>query len=241
MMKIKNYLKDKNTIFGIFAIIFYFLIMNVFTNFISGIIYSTLDYNYILNNSNFINSLYQIAVYIILFVPLVLFLKDDLKTDLFDLKKDRSKSLMNFFIGYVIFFCFNILASILTMIFKIETSENQNQIVDMAKSSGFGLFAILLSAVLLGPLTEELIFRKAFFKVFKNNYVSLIISSFVFGLIHILSTDGTFKEQLIVGIPYFASGLGFGLAYIKSDRNILIPTAIHMVSNFISIIAIFIS
>ena len=90
------------------------------------------------------------------------------------------------------------------------------------------------TTVFLAPIVEELVFRKSFFAVIKNKWIALVLSSFVFGIIHALSTAGTFQTKLIYAIPYFSSGLAFGIAYIRSDKNIIVPIACHMFNNIVA-------
>ena len=106
-------------------------------------------------------------------------------------------------------------------------------IVRMLNSNG--IVFIVLSAVLIGPVVEELVFRKSIFGLIKNNTIAILVSSIIFGAIH-LTAEASFAEALINGISYFAMGLVFGFIYIKNQRNIMAPIAVHILVNLISVV-----
>ena len=119
-----------------------------------------------------------------------------------------------------------------------STSDNQSVIEEMMRSSG--AIPMFLSAVVIGPICEELVFRKAIFDVFKKPEIAIIVSSIAFGLIHIISSIGisTPLELCLMTIPYVSSGIAFGYIYIRFKQNIWIPIIAHTLSNFISMIGI---
>jgi membrane protease YdiL (CAAX protease family) len=93
---------------------------------------------------------------------------------------------------------------------------------------------MVLSAVILGPIVEELIFRKAIFGLFKSDYAGLAVSTLAFGAIHLLS-ESSIASALVNGITYFIMGLIFGYIYIKNNRNLYAPLAVHIISNAVSV------
>mgnify|MGYP003307871285 CR=1 FL=1 len=119
-----------------------------------------------------------------------------------------------------------------------STADNQNIIEEILQGKGF--IFMFLSAGILGPLCEELVFRKAFFSVCKTKEMGILLSSLCFGLIHITSSIGQYDwlSMILMTIPYVASGVAFGIIYIKNDCNIVVPTIVHMLSNIISMVGI---
>ena len=99
---------------------------------------------------------------------------------------------------------------------------------------------MFLSAGILGPICEEVVFRKAFFNICKTKEMGILLSSLCFGLIHITSSIGQYNplSLIIMTIPYVTSGIAFGIIYIKNDCNIVVPTIVHMISNIISMLGI---
>lgn len=89
-----------------------------------------------------------------------------------------------------------------------------------------GLFISMLITVVCAPIMEELFFRAIIFKRISrksNIYIGMIISSLVFGLLHI--------ELAIIGA--FIFGIACCILYIKY-KNILIPMTIHFLNNLIA-------
>lgn len=89
-----------------------------------------------------------------------------------------------------------------------------------------GLFISMLITVICAPIMEELFFRAIIFKRISrksNIYLGMIVSSLVFGLLHI--------ELAIIGA--FIFGIACCILYIKY-KNILIPMTIHFLNNLIA-------
>ncbi|HHY96972.1 MAG TPA: CPBP family intramembrane metalloprotease, partial [Acholeplasma sp.] len=133
---------------------------------------------------------------------------------------------------------FNIISFMLYRIFDIipETSMNQMMINRALKSSG-AIF-IILTAVFVGPIVEELVFRKSFFVLIKNPKIALTVSSVCFGLIHMTTEiiQGDILMVVINGIGYISGGLALGYIYMKENKNIFIPIIAHMAYNLLSIV-----
>ena len=96
------------------------------------------------------------------------------------------------------------------------------------------IWVIILVAVVIGPIVEELIFRKLIIdrlSVF-GDLTSVIVSAVLFGLFH-----GNLYQF------FYAAGLGVVLGYVYTKtRNVIYPTVIHMLINFMgSVVALPIS
>lgn len=89
-----------------------------------------------------------------------------------------------------------------------------------------GLFVSMLITVIGAPIMEELFFRAIIFKRISrksNIYLGMIISSLVFGILHI--------ELAVIGA--FIFGIACCILYIKY-KNILIPMTVHFLNNLIA-------
>ena len=89
-----------------------------------------------------------------------------------------------------------------------------------------GLFISMLITVVSAPIMEELFFRAIIFKRISrkfNIYIGIVISSLVFGLLHI--------ELAVIGA--FIFGIVCCILYIKY-KNILIPMTVHFLNNLIA-------
>lgn len=207
----------------------------------------------VLNNAILASALNNFLVYIILFIPLYFINKKDIIDD-FNTLKISSGIAGKIFGGFGIFYAINFVFT--TFISNIEyytqlngiikrtfetintTSDNQTIIELMLKSPSFIL--MFLSAAVVGPICEELVFRKAFFDIFKDSTIALFISSLFFGLIHVVTSIGSYSlfELFLMLVPYVTSGVAFGYIYIRYKKNIWIPIFVHMLSNTISMVSI---
>jgi uncharacterized protein len=189
--------------------------------------------------TTFALSLLNFTVYVFLFIPIVWFLRVDIRYDWVQFIKKEHKLIGFVLSGYIYVFIANFLATSLMEIvslltgFESSTPVNQAAIMEMLSSSG--LVFTLLSAIIIGPIVEELVFRKALFGLIKHKYVALVFSSVIFGFIHV-SAENSFLVSLYQVIPYIALGFVFGYLYLKHEKNIMIPIVVHMLSNLISIV-----
>ncbi len=186
-------------------------------------------------------SLINFITYLILTSILLWVLKEILLSDWSKFKKLQHQWYMILVIGYLYIMVGNFvtvqITSIVSSLLGVLPSISLNQLTIENSLNSNGLFFMILSAVILGPVTEELIFRKAIFGLFKKPYVALLVSTLSFGLVHVLR-EQTITAAIINGISYFTMGLVFGLIYIKYEKNIYAPLLVHILSNAISIITI---
>jgi membrane protease YdiL (CAAX protease family) len=168
-------------------------------------------------------------------------MKKDLVYDLKELKAQKFEVILPIIIGYAYVWVGNIVSSVLSTylsgLFGMQVSEAANQeAIISAVSSDLGILMII-SAVFIGPVIEELVFRKALFGLIKKDSVALFVSTLNFGLIHVV-TEQSIAAALINGSSYFVMGFVFGYIYIKANRNVMIPTIVHIINNAVSILVI---
>lgn len=192
-----------------------------------------------------LNALFAFGVMLIVAIPMVIISKPVIINDLDLLKKDNESIgtiLSKSGIGILYMFAGNIvvgvLISVLTSVLSIPDQLSANQLsINLMLKSPYAIL-IILTAVIIGPIVEELVFRKSFFGLIKNERYALIISSLVFGLIHITTEiiSGDFGLVLINSLPYIAGGFVFGYIYMINKKNIVIPIIAHMGYNLISVL-----
>ncbi len=188
----------------------------------------------------FYASLYQFLIYLVLILLLLKFLLKDLKYDFKRFKLVKNQWAVIIITGYLYVVLGNYLSSLISTLLSnalsipISESVNQMSIVRMLNSNG--VVFIVLSAVFIGPIVEELIFRKSIFGLIKNQHVALAVSTIVFGAIH-LTAEASLSAALINGVSYFTMGLIFGYIYLKNDKNIMAPIVVHILVNLISVVA----
>ena len=91
-----------------------------------------------------------------------------------------------------------------------------------------------ISAALIAPLMEELVFRMGFKKIFKNKYLFILISGLVFGGLHVIGNINTPYDYLFL-LPYCLPGIILAYVYYISD-NIFTSLGIHFIHNLFMLI-----
>lgn len=116
------------------------------------------------------------------------------------------------------------------------TSRNQEGI-DALLNSGLRNVLIIIPVIcIIGPIVEELVFRKAVFNIFKLKYLSIIVSGLSFGFLHTIGSDYTNILLLFANtVPYLILGLFLAYVYEKEKRNITYTVFIHILLNVISV------
>lgn len=134
----------------------------------------------------------------------------------------------------VVIFIIDIIATIISQIPLAIINPEYTSINDSNISIAIETVSwiiILISLGILGPITEEIIFRGILVgKLSKKipTYLSIIISSFLFMMIHI----HIFKlDEFLYFLSYFTTGIIYSVAY-KKTNNISIPIILHILNNF---------
>lgn len=152
-----------------------------------------------------------------------------------DLREEKLANPISFgtLVGWVIAGIFMAWASqvlavtIETELFGIEMgSENTAVIVELSRMNPL----FILVPALVGPILEELIFRKILFGTFYKKWnflVAAILSSLIFAVVHM---------DLMHTLIYFAMGVVFAFLYVKTKR-IIVPIIVHMLLNTIVVTA----
>lgn len=215
--------KNKNVLLGLLIFISY-LIFSFFGSDILNI--------FGINKYPTVIKLIIVLIYdlFILFSLVCVYLKNirkDFKDFLTNLKYYLNNYLKYWFLNLGLMM---ITSSIISMITKIDNSTNQEYVVKILEN--FPIYA-LLSTVIIAPLTEELIFRLNFRKIFKTDILFIIISGLVFGIMH-LSVASSFLELIYI-IPYSIPGFIFAYT-LKKSNNIFVPIFLHLLHNGVMMI-----
>ena len=139
--------------------------------------------------------------------------------------------------GVLLVFCFQIIANMLVAFLRngnILKSENELIINEILRSSPTNFLLLGMACVVFGPIVEELVFRKTIFELLRNDNISIVISSVIFGLIHVIEYNYSFLEMILTSLPYISSGIVLGVIYSKSGHDIKCNIHIHMICNLIS-------
>ena len=95
----------------------------------------------------------------------------------------------------------------------------------------FPPIVIVVVLGIVGPIVEEMFFRQFLIGLverFTPTWVAVVVSSVLFGMLHMHSF--ALSEALGV-ISHAFFGLSCGLLYVKTDRNLLYPAIIHCHNN----------
>lgn len=175
------------------------------------------------------NIVYALQIFSNSVLAILLFLmyKDDLVKEFKEFKKDfwdiSDKAIKYWIIGLVIMATSNILISQFT---PVKIANNEQDVREII--IGTPLLAFILTTV-LAPITEEIIFRKAFKTVIKEKIPYILTSGIVFGALHVISNITSFYDYLYL-IPYSALGISF--AYMNYEtKNTFSSIFVHMLHN----------
>ena len=225
MIKLNNEKKLNNIIFkGFLPIAIYFLV-----SLYGGIIPQLFKVDLKELSLN-IRIIYASLLDIIIVCSLLIIFYEVLKINIKDFKKNNqkyfSKYVKYWLIGVGVMFTSNI---IITLITNNTSSNNQEAIMEIFKVAPIYMF---ISAVIIAPLTEELVFRKSIQNIFENKIIFILVSGLVFGALHVIPTYTQIADLLYI-IPYSALGIAF--AYILSKtNNIIVPMSFHFIHNGIA-------
>lgn len=118
------------------------------------------------------------------------------------------------------------------------TSENQLLIMEVFKEAPL---YIVFVAIVFAPIVEEVLFRGIIYRslrYFKFKYIAIIISSFLFGTLHVYESILIARFEDLWFIPvYMAIGWFMSVIYEKSG-DILTPIAFHMIYNAIAVLTL---
>lgn len=237
MEKLKKYFKNKDNLIAIGLIFYYFLIMEGASNLLSLLIKAFFSRDTIIKYNTTFSIIVNITIYILLGVLIIPLSLKYLKNDYEITSKNTYTVARSISIGILIMYIVSFASSVLSQILTSKSSANQDGINEMT-SSTWGFISLFLVIGILGPIVEELIFRRALFQVFKNNTISIIISSLSFGLLHMSNQSGTVLDFFAILIPYVTAGIVFSSLYVICNKNILVPIACHITNNAVSLLIV---
>ena len=101
-------------------------------------------------------------------------------------------------------------------------------------------YLFLLVGCFVGPVVEELFFRRFFLGTFLakfSDWLGIVLTTILFATLHMHSWA---LSEWVTAISYIAAGLLFSLLYLRKDKNIWYPIALHCCNNIIAFIISFI-
>lgn len=222
--------KEKNTtlnrlIKAIGVIFLYFFITFAYSDFLwlFGINYYNLN--------SVARTIYLILYDIGLAILLIFIYRKDFIIGFKDFKNNFSKYLDYIWL-WISSLVLMVISNLIIVNFTInKVATNQQAAIDQLHY--FPIY-LIISSIITAPIIEEIIFRLTFRKVIKNNILFIIISGFVFGALHVITSYTNITDLLFI-IPYSIPGCAFAYMLVKTD-NICVPISMHMLHNTIMII-----
>lgn len=220
--------KNINNIVVMVIYITMFYLVPILTNKIFNNIITTSEQSYVYTVS------LNMFIYILLLVSCVILLKNEIKTDFNILNK--TNAINTFYIcliGIICAYLASILGNIISLILSGSNQSQNQQGIEILLSTKYGPI-LIIAIVFMGPIVEELVFRKAIHNTLRNcnvpTWLILIISSLLFGLIHVIDA-----KDFVQIFPYLFMGFVLGSAEIYS-KNIYPSIIIHIILNSISVV-----
>lgn len=148
-------------------------------------------------------------------------------------KTNLKTSISYWGVGLAIMYISNIIIAIVT---NGKIAENETAVRNLIDTSPLYM---AFSVMIYAPIAEELVFRKSIRDFINNKWIYALVSGFIFGGLHAL-TSITDTISLLYLIPYCSLGIIFGLLYYKTDNifSTIIAHAIHNTLAFILYIGV---
>lgn len=118
-----------------------------------------------------------------------------------------------------------LIANIIISNFISGAGENEAAVQDLISKAPF---IALLMTTFFAPFIEEMIFRKILKDAVPYPIIFMIVSGFIFGLVHVIGASNIYEYLLI--ISYGAPGFFFAKTLNKTD-NIFCTIMMHMMHN----------
>lgn len=113
----------------------------------------------------------------------------------------------------------------------IDTATNQSNLMETFKIKP--IFVIFLACI-YAPLTEELLFRGIFRKIFNKKWLFIILCGVTFGALHVVDDFKTISELLYI-LVYSSLGIFLSSVYYKTN-NLWTNIYFHFIQNTLAVL-----
>lgn len=212
---------DKKTLIGIGVFLFYFFVsqFQALPFWVLNIDTTTLP--------EIVKVIYTLLVQVFLVLVIAYIFRKDLKKNFKDLKKNHKYYFSNYLKYWFLALGLMMLSNAIILMFEPGSiAGNEEAIRDMFSKTPIYTF---ISAVIIAPILEELVFRKSFRYMFSNDILFILFSGITFGAFHVIGSFETFFDLIYI-IPYSVPGLVFAYVLVKS-KNIFVPMGLHFLHN----------
>ena len=223
-----NEVKDYSVIKGLCTFVMYFVLSSMSTPLLK------LFHVNVYDMSMTAQQIYLISYNILVAAIFLFAYKNDIKKEWIDFKKNYKKyfkeNIKYWLFALAIMYASNFIIAIIKYqtTGNISTAENEEVIRQTLIQAPFYTF---IAAAFLAPVIEEMTFRNSLRKVFRSDVLFVIISSLIFGGLHVLTENVTALDLLYL-IPYCAPGFAFAIILVKT-KNIFSTMSLHLLHNTI--------
>lgn len=135
-------------------------------------------------------------------------------------------------VGFVLLTLVKYIGGIVLMLENGLGANTQNQMA--LEQLGLSPILLIVLTIIVAPMVEETVMRGIILgRLFKNSYLGVIVSSFLFGLLHMPSDIGSW-------IIYGGMGLVLALVYHKTEK-LEYTIAIHLINNALGVFLMLLS
>ena len=170
--------------------------------------------------------LYEVILFMLLFLLVIILLRKELVRDIKALFKNYG--IYHNFItrGFFWILFLNLASGLMLRNITGTTSENQALLNEMP------LWFMIFIGSIIGPFIEEGIYRGILGKIIKNKVAFVIISTALFAAMHVVTITSLPEspEQYWFLVQYGVMGLVLSINYYRT-RNLFTSTLVHMLMN----------
>ena len=177
-------------------------------------------------------------VYFLLFVLGILAYREEMQKQLsliLPKKKDFLKTISLYMVlDFLLTIASNLLSGVIKQGLGLPLQGQNDARIQVALLENPYLF--LLVGCFIGPVVEELFFSRFFLGTFLakfSNWIGIVLTTFLFAILHMHSWV---LSEWVTAISYLGGGLLYTLLYLKKDKNIWYPIALHCCNNIIAFI-----
>lgn len=171
----------------------------------------------------------QMISYIVLGSVGVILFWNELKEGISLWKEHTGKTLCFFVVAYVLDILLSNLAFFPIMLLNSEyQSLNEHSVAEL--QGKFPALLLIIALGIMGPVTEEVIFRIAPISLMEKKgkrIMIVLVTAILFMLMHVHAFT---VEEILYNIPQFVTGLIYGIVMVLS-RNVTIPILLHIMNN----------
>ena len=173
--------------------------------------------------------MFQMISYIVLGSVGVVLFWNELKEGISLWKEHTGKTLCFFVVAYVLDILLSNLAFFPIMLLNPEyQSLNEHSVAEL--QGKFPALLLIIALGIMGPVTEEVIFRIAPISLTEKKgkrIIVVLVTAVLFMLVHMHAFT---VEEFLYNLPHFVTGLVYGIVMVLS-RNVTIPILLHIMNN----------